>query len=167
MAGTVAIDHITKLTSRSDEPFEARVPGSKSYTNRALLLAAQRPGQTRVTGALHCDDTLYLADCLDSFDGLEVTRTDEGFSARRRDGALGAASSDLFVGAAGTPARFLLSFASSAEGTSIVTGNERLCERPMSHITEALTAAGIRCEHIDKPGSVSYTHLTLPTICSV
>lgn len=152
MAGTVAIDHITKLTSRSDEPFEARVPGSKSYTNRALLLAAQRPGQTRVTGALHCDDTLYLADCLDSFDGLEVKRTDEGFSARRRDGALGAASSDLFVGAAGTPARFLLSFASSAEGTSIVTGNERLCERPMSHITEALTAAGIRCEHIDKPG---------------
>ncbi len=152
MTTAPAIDHITPLEWKNTAVFEARVPGSKSYTNRALVLAAQRLGRTDVTGALHCDDTRYLASCLDSFGGLSVEQTDDGFRVERSIDTLGAPDSELFAGAAGTPARFLLSFASGASGTSIVTGNERLCERPMSHLLDALTEAGVRCEPLARPG---------------
>ena len=146
------VDQVTRLASRSDEPFVAAIPGSKSYTNRALVLASLRPGETTIRGALHCDDTRYLSQCLDGFEGLSVTATDDGFAVVRRQGTLGAASEELFAGAAGTPARFLLSFAAAAEGSSVVTGNARLCERPMGDLIESLRELGIQAECIANEG---------------
>ena len=143
---------IRRLTRTSDVTFEARVPGSKSYTNRALLLAAMRHGETTVSGALHCDDTRYLAECLGSFDGLDVKTTADGFEVRRDPRRLGAPARELFAGAAGTPARFLLAFAASAEGETIVTGNARLCERPMDDLLDALRRLGVRCDCLGQEG---------------
>ena len=146
------LSKIRRLRKTSGETFQARIPGSKSYTNRALLLAAMRHGESEATGALHCDDTRYLAECLDSFGGLDVKPTVDGFEVRREPRRLRAPSGELFVGAAGTPARFLLAFAASADGSTVVTGTPRLCERPMDDLLDALRRLGVECECLASEG---------------
>ena len=74
---------VTPLARTTDAPFVARIPGSKSFTNRALVLAAQRQGTTAIEGALHSEDTELLAECLDGFKGLTVAKTNSGFVVER------------------------------------------------------------------------------------
>ncbi len=136
------------LSKTNPATYRARIPGSKSYTNRALVLASQRMGVTGVTGGLHCDDTARLSEALDSFVGLSIEKTDDGFRAERTQERLGAPSSECFMGGAGTPARFMLGFSATAEGGSIVTGIQRLCERPVKDILDSLSAAGIRYDSV-------------------
>jgi 3-phosphoshikimate 1-carboxyvinyltransferase len=143
---------ITPLSNRASEAFTADIPGSKSYTNRALLIAAQRVGETEITGGLHCDDTEFLASCLDGFHGLEVSKTGQGFQVSRSPGDLGAPDGELYIGAAGTPARFLLAFAAAGRGGATVTGNARLCERPMSDLLDAQKRMGIQTECLQTEG---------------
>lgn len=132
-------------------PFMTRLPGSKSYTNRALVIAAQRPGHTKIDNALHADDTLRLAEALNKFDGLSVGRTDAGFSVSRASHPLGAPSEDLHLGGAGTPARLLISFATSVKGSTVITGNARLRERPMGDLIESLRQVGYRIDELGSP----------------
>lgn len=138
------------LSGVSRDAFEARIPGSKSYTNRALIIAAQRPGTTEIVGALDCDDTRYLAQALNSFEGLKVSATATGFRVTRRPGPLGAPSQPLFLNGGGTPARFLMSFAISVPGKTIIQGNARLSERPMAHLLRAFDGMGVRYECLGK-----------------
>ncbi|WP_372424332.1 3-phosphoshikimate 1-carboxyvinyltransferase [Salinarimonas chemoclinalis] len=137
--------------SANHAPFVARVPGSKSYTNRALVIAAQKPGETTIENALHAVDTDRLAACLDAFDGLSVTRTEKGYRVVREDRRLGAPSEPVYIAGAGTPARFLLAFAAMADGATTVTGNARLSERPMADILRAFDGMGVRYEALEKP----------------
>jgi 3-phosphoshikimate 1-carboxyvinyltransferase len=139
------------LTALNSEPFVASIPGSKSLTNRALMIAAQRVGETVLRKALHCDDTDYLAACLDRFDGLSVEKTSDGYRVVRTRAKIGAPAGELFVGGAGTPARFLLSFAAMADGESVVCGNPRLSERPMGDLLRAFEGMGISYECLGKP----------------
>jgi 3-phosphoshikimate 1-carboxyvinyltransferase len=126
--------------------FEATVPGSKSLTNRALILAAMRPGTTRITGALQSDDTLHFARALDAFGGLSVTIERDGFTVTRQSGALHAPADPVFVNGAGTPARFLLAFSAAAVGSTVVTGNARLSERPMGDMLRAFEGMSVSFE---------------------
>src|SRR5262249_32539697 len=146
------LDAVTLLERTTDAPFIARIPGSKSFTNRALVIAAQRQGTTSIERALHSEDTEFLANCLNSFKGLTVTRTSAGFTVRRDREKLLAPDEELYVGGAGTPARFLLSFAAGVEGATVVTGNERLRERPMDHLLQSFAEMGIRHECLSAPG---------------
>jgi 3-phosphoshikimate 1-carboxyvinyltransferase len=146
------LDDITPLKHFNPAPFAARIPGSKSYTNRALVIAAQRRGTTRIEGALHSEDTDLLAECLDGFGGLTVCKTGSGFAVTRCRDRLQAPERELYIGGAGTPARFLLSFAAAAEGATVIKGNPRLNERPMHHLLESLSAMGVRYECLDGEG---------------
>jgi 3-phosphoshikimate 1-carboxyvinyltransferase len=143
---------VEALKQRNSAPFVARIPGSKSYTNRALVLAAMRPGTTQVTGGLDCEDTQRLAAALASFEGLSVSPTGDGFRVERSRDVLGAPAQEIHMGAAGTPARFMLAFSAAARGATVVTGTPRLCERPMGDILAALRTLGIRCECLAKEG---------------
>jgi 3-phosphoshikimate 1-carboxyvinyltransferase len=138
------LDAVTPLKRTTNSPFVARVPGSKSFTNRALVIAAQRRGTTAIEAALHSEDTELLSECLNRFRGLTVTKTSTGFAVRRDREKLLAPDEELYIGGAGTPARFLLSFAAGVEGATVITGNERLRERPMDHLLQSLAAMGIR-----------------------
>lgn len=142
---------IPPLRARNQTPFTARIPGSKSYTNRALLLAAMRMGTTEVVGGLDCDDTQRLMQALDAFGGLSVTKVPGGFRAVRTQQRLTAPAQEVHMGAAGTPARFMLAFAAAADGSTVVTGTPRLCDRPMGDLLAALRAVGIRCDCLAKP----------------
>lgn len=105
-----------------------------------------RPGVTEVVGALKCDDTWRLSEALTAFGGLEVEETERGFRVTRTADMVTAPSDPVHMGAAGTPARFMLGLAASARGATIVTGTDRLCERPMGDILDALRVLGISVE---------------------
>jgi len=126
-----------------------RVPGSKSITNRALLLASLAEGKSRLTGALFSDDTRFMAAALVDL-GVEIV-TDE--AANRIDVAGGGGSwparnADLFVGNAGTAMRFLTAALCLGTGEYRIDGSERMRQRPVAELVDALGqwGAGIRCE---------------------
>ncbi len=137
------IDHLPQTGGLNGFAFTANVPGSKSYTNRALVIAAQRVGTTLVRNALICDDTKYLAAALSKFKGIDIQQQGTDFVVTRDREQIEAPDEPLFVGGAGTPARFLIGFASTAQGRTTITGNARLSERPMGDILAAMRDAGI------------------------
>lgn len=137
---------VPPLRGRNPAPFRPRLPGSKSGTCRALILAAMRPGTTAIPGGLRCEDTDRLAAALSAFGGLAVEPLDEGFTVWRGPGPLRAPDRPLDLGAGGAPARFLLAFAAAAEGVTEITGNERLRQRPMQDLLAALRHLGVPCD---------------------
>jgi len=146
------VNKLNVVNKINNELFVAEVPGSKSYTNRALILAAYRVGKTKITNALICDDTQYLATALNGFGGITVEQVDNGFIVDRTQKIITSPSAPVFMGGAGTPARFLLAFALTAEGVTTVTGNPRLSQRPMQDILDAFSVMGNEFKCLEAEG---------------
>ncbi|HEY3754834.1 MAG TPA: 3-phosphoshikimate 1-carboxyvinyltransferase [Opitutaceae bacterium] len=128
---------------------DVRVPGSKSLTNRALLLAALAHGRTVLSGALFSEDTEIMAEALRQL-GFEVTAdaAAQTLTVEGRGGDIPAAEADLFVGLAGTAARFLTALCAAApRGRFRLDGTEQMRKRPMRGLIDALRALGadLRC----------------------
>lgn len=125
-------------------PLRGRVmpPGSKSITNRALLLAALAKGTSRLTGALKSDDTLYMAQALRAM-GVTVSEPDETSFVVTGDGRLHAPQAPLLLGNAGTATRFLTAAAALVEGTVVVDGDAHMRKRPIQPLVEALQWLGV------------------------
>ncbi|MCC7078078.1 MAG: 3-phosphoshikimate 1-carboxyvinyltransferase [Acidimicrobiia bacterium] len=126
-----------------------RVPGSKSYTNRALVAAALATGTSRLDSALFGDDTRHMARCLDAI-GIRV-RADEAncrFDVEGRGGDVPASRAELFVGNAGTVARFLPPLLALGNGEFVLDGVPRMRERPLGPLLDAITALGGSVESI-------------------
>src|SRR5258706_2650381 len=126
---------------RIAHPLQAavRVPGSKSLTNRALLVAALAHGVTELTNALFSDDSRYLAQALVTL-GF-VVQADEAAGAIRvagQGGRIPADSAELFIGNAGTAARFLTAMLTLGHGGYVLDGNARMRERPLADLLDAL-----------------------------
>jgi 3-phosphoshikimate 1-carboxyvinyltransferase len=123
------------------------VPGSKSYTNRALLVAAMADGHSTLTGALFSDDTDRMADSLRRL-GIRV----EADAAQRRfdvwgtGGRIPASEAELYIGNAGTATRFLTGFLALGHGHYRVDGSEPMRRRPIEPLLAALRALGCRAE---------------------
>ena len=120
-----------------------RVPGSKSITNRALLLAALATGTSRLEGALFSDDTRYMSAALNEL-GVPV-RADEAAQTYEVDGRGGAfpiGEAELFLGNAGTATRFLTAALCLGSGNYIVTGVPRMSARPLGDLLGALRHLG-------------------------
>ena len=125
------------------------LPGSKSLTNRALLLAALCDGPVTITNALFSEDTTLMAAALAAL-GIEVhadpaTRT---IQVAGRGGEVPAPNADLWVGNAGTAARFLTAFVAAApHGTYRLDGVAQMRRRPMQGLIAALRTLGVdlRC----------------------
>jgi 3-phosphoshikimate 1-carboxyvinyltransferase len=117
-------------------------PGSKSITNRALLLAALARGTSRLTGALKSDDTRHMAKALGAM-GVHVEEPDDTSFAIVSNGRLAAPKEPLFLGNAGTATRFLTAAAALAEGSVVVTGDAHMRKRPIGPLVSALRSLGI------------------------
>lgn len=128
-------------------PLQGRAspPGSKSITNRALLLAALARGTSRLTGALKSDDTHYMAEALQAM-GVSVEEPDATSFVVTATGRLRAPAAPLFLGNAGTATRFLTAAAALADGTVVVTGNTHMQRRPIAPLVTALRSLGVVAE---------------------
>ncbi|UYO00253.1 MAG: 3-phosphoshikimate 1-carboxyvinyltransferase [Devosia sp.] len=130
-----------------NRPLNGRVspPGSKSITNRALLLAALARGTSRLTGALKSKDTTLMAAALRQM-GVSVDEPDATSFVVTSSGRLSAPDNALFLGNAGTATRFLTAAVATIEGTVIVDGDEDMRLRPIRPLVEALKSLGIAAD---------------------
>ena len=125
-------------------PLSGRVspPGSKSITNRVLLLAALAEGTSRLTGALKSKDTDLMARALREM-GVQVDEPDATTFLVTSKGWLDVPDAPLFLGNAGTATRFLTAAVATIDGTVIVDGDEDMRLRPIKPLVDALNALGI------------------------
>jgi 3-phosphoshikimate 1-carboxyvinyltransferase len=137
------------------KPVNARVtpPGSKSYTNRALPIAALASGESVITGALFSDDTKYMAQALRQL-GVEVLEdeADHRFTVRGTGGRLQGSSAPLFIGNSGTSARFLAPLVALGSSEYVIDGIEAMRQRPIQPLTDALNRLGSSVESIQGTG---------------
>ena len=130
-----------------NRPLSGRVspPGSKSITNRALLLAALAKGTSRLTGALKSKDTVLMAEALRQM-GVTVEEPDATSFLVTSTGQLTAPDAPLFLGNAGTATRFLTAAVATIDGLVIVDGDEDMHLRPIKPLVDALCSLGIDAE---------------------
>ena len=137
-----------------------KLPGSKSITNRALILAALAKGTTRLEGALFSRDTEIMLSALKTLGiDCDIERSTETITVHGEGGTLRSASAKLHVGNAGTAARFLTAFlALHKGGTYHLDGDPAMRERPMAGLVDALrelNAADFQFH--GKPGHFPFT----------
>ncbi len=131
----------------------ARVPGSKSITNRALALAALAAGGTTLTGALFADDTARMVDCLRALGfSVETNEAAETITVEGQGGRVPAERATLFVGNSGTTARFITPLVALGHGDFVIDGVPRMRERPMGDLLRALLQLGVDADSLSPGG---------------
>jgi 3-phosphoshikimate 1-carboxyvinyltransferase len=131
--------------------FDVAVPGSKSLTNRALIAAAQATGKTRLSNASFSDDSRFLAAALTQV-GIAVETLEAENVLVVRGGRIGTTAKPVFMGNAGTALRFFTSFACLGSGRYVVDGDERMRERPIGGLVDALQRLGAAIRYKVKEG---------------
>src|SRR5258707_9989889 len=142
-----------------DKPVRAEitVPGSKSITNRALILAALAEGETTLQGALWSEDTQVMVDCLQELGFMVNVEPDPDETSNRHITVYGKGGAvppggteeqpmELFVGNAGTAARFVAALVCLGKGVYRLHGTTRMHERPQAALCQALRELGYRIE---------------------
>ena len=136
---------------------EITVPGSKSITNRALILAALAEGEVTLVGALWSEDTQVMVEALQKLGYSIEVQPDPGEAANRTIHVAGLGQAipsggteeeplELFVGNAGTAARFLTAFLCLGRGVYRLSGVLRMHERPQAALLQALRELGYRID---------------------
>ncbi|HLS88739.1 MAG TPA: 3-phosphoshikimate 1-carboxyvinyltransferase [Sphingobacteriaceae bacterium] len=137
------------------QPPEAvvEVPGSKSMTNRALVLAALADGPVTVTGALWADDTYYMSVALNQL-GIPVrfNRDSHELYVQGRGGDLPAPGAELYTGNAGTATRFLTALCALGSGRCRIDGTPRMRQRPIEPLCDALRQWGAQVHSVEGTG---------------
>jgi len=119
------------------------VPGSKSITNRALLLSALAKGTTVLRNALFCDDTDRMVDCLRKLGvAVDVNVDEETITVTGHGQAFNVSAVELFVGNSGTTARFITPAIAAGHGLVTLDGVARMRERPMQDLIDAVAQLG-------------------------
>ncbi len=124
-----------------------KMPGSKSISNRVLLLAALADGETRVENLLDSDDTGAMLNALGLL-GVRIERD----SATVRGGSFPNKAADLHLGNAGTAFRPLTAVLALTGGEYRLSGAPRMHERPIGDLVDALRALGARIDYLGKEG---------------
>ena len=130
-----------------------RVPGSKSLTNRALIIAALAEGHSRILNPLFSDDSYWLMNALVRL-GIDVSADGERGEVyvSGQSGGIDASGVDLFVGNAGTVARFLPPVLALGRGPYTIDGVPRMRERPVADLVDAMRHLGAAVDYTGEPG---------------
>ena len=135
-------------------------PGSKSVSNRSLVLAALGQGACRIRNLLHSHDTEVMLDALVKLKGATFSWEEDGeiLVVRGNGGMLTPCDEELYLGNAGTASRFLASVATLAKpskhDSSVLTGNKRMKVRPIGPLVDTLEANGAVISFLEKRGSL-------------
>lgn len=135
-------------------------PGSKSISNRALVLAALGSGTCRIKNLLHSDDTEVMLKALEQLGAATFSWDEEGevLVVNGKGGYMQASPDEVYLGNAGTASRFVTTVATLANKNtvdfSILTGNARMKQRPIGALVDALRTNGAGIEYIEAEGSL-------------
>ncbi|KIJ62224.1 hypothetical protein HYDPIDRAFT_182819 [Hydnomerulius pinastri MD-312] len=139
-------------------------PGSKSISNRALVLAALSGGTVKLKNLLHSDDTQVMMAALEGLKAASFEWTDNGetlvVTGNGGNLSLPPAGTELYLGNAGTAARFLTTVCtlvpppppSAQSHPTVITGNARMRQRPIAPLVSALTTAGAQIRYLGTEG---------------
>ncbi len=133
----VEIKHLTHCDA------VVKIPGSKSYTHRALIVSALAEGESVLVNALRSDDTQYTAEGLEKL-GVHVFWEGGLLRVQGTGGKLKAGEERIYVGDSGTSMRFLTALAALKNGRTLLDGSERMRQRPMAQLLDGLVALGVR-----------------------
>ena len=130
-----------------------RLPGSKSISNRVLLLAALAKGTTIVRALLDSDDTRVMLDALRAL-GVGVARVSDSddYEITGVGGAFPVKEAELFLGNAGTAFRSLTAACALSGGDYVLKGVARMHERPIGDLVDALRKLGARIDYLGEKG---------------
>ncbi|MFE5322427.1 3-phosphoshikimate 1-carboxyvinyltransferase [Paenibacillus sp. NPDC056579] len=132
------------------------IPGSKSLTNRALIIAAMAEGTSRVKGILKSDDSYWCIEALRRL-GIEVELEDDTAVIAGGGGSWPVQQGELYFGAAGTIARFLPGALAAGNGIWRLTGSARLSERPLAPLLDTLSSLGADIRFDEASGRLPLT----------
>jgi 3-phosphoshikimate 1-carboxyvinyltransferase len=129
------------------------IPGSKSISNRALLLAAMAEGQTRITNLLDSDDVSFMLAALDRL-GVRIEPAEDAHVVHGRGGPLVArdVSLELNLGLAGTALRPLAAALTTGRGRFVLDGTSRMRERPVAPLVDGLRQLGAVIDYLSEDG---------------
>lgn len=149
------VPYINQIAKK--EIIKVNVPGSKSITNRALLLAALADGRSSLRGVLFSEDSIHFLDCITKL-GIE-SKID---TANKTINILGCNnklpnSASLYVGSAGTAARFLTATLGVAHGTFELDASKQMCKRPMLPLLKSLESIGCQISYKENEGHFPFT----------
>lgn len=147
----------------SNQKFELATPGSKSISNRALVLAALGNGTCKLGNLLHSDDTQVMMAALHEMRGAEFAWEDNGelLVVKGNGGKLSPPKGDkeLYLGNAGTAARFLTTVCALVEPEgeqrhTVITGNARMKQRPIGPLVDALRSNGTSVDYLESEAAL-------------
>lgn len=148
--------------------FSCKPPGSKSISNRALVLASLGTGSCQISNLLLSDDTQHMKNALVKLQGATFGQHNNGIDlvVEGKGGDLQASKQELYIGNAGTAARFLTGVAVLAKPTtqrhSILTGNSAMRKRKIGDLVTALRKNGASIDYVGKPYEPDNAQQTLP-----
>lgn len=127
------------------------IPGSKSYTNRALVMAALTKGVVTLYNPLYSEDTEAMIACLKEL-GLHIETLTDCILVYDDISIIQNKSYELFAKDSGTTMRFLLALLCLTSGTKVIKGNGRLNERPIKDLVDVLRLLGAKIDYLEKEG---------------
>jgi 3-phosphoshikimate 1-carboxyvinyltransferase len=130
---------------------EITVPGSKSYTNRALFLGALTPGKVHITNPLLSDDTKAMMACLETL-GIRITQKAASIEITGDSTAVSDKDYELDAGLSGITLRFMLALCAIIPGRQILRGQPGLHKRPVGDMVKSLQQLGADIEYLGKSG---------------
>lgn len=142
---------VKKITKPIDWAVE--VPGSKSISNRALLLAALSEGRVEVEGVLFSDDSRHFLSSLESLGfSLHIDEEKKRVVVEGCGGRIPKKEAVIDVGSAGTAARFLTAMLGFSDGRYTIQASEQMKRRPMKPLFDLLEGVGAKISYLEKEG---------------
>ena len=131
------------------------VPGSKSITNRALLMAALSKGECYIKGILFSDDSRHFLKALEDLGfELDINEDDKEVRVVGRSGDIPKKEATIYVGSAGTAARFLTAMLGLSDGEYVINASEQMKKRPMKPLFDVLKAMGSGIEFLEEENAL-------------
>jgi 3-phosphoshikimate 1-carboxyvinyltransferase len=144
-------DAMKKINTGPIRNTTVTVPGSKSYTHRTLIAAALSDGLCRIDNWLDSEDTRYTLEALSGF-GARIEKDKGGLMIWGRGGDMDPCNSPIFIDNSGTSMRLLTSYAALGKGHYVLTGSDRMHERPIQHLLDALQEIGVNAVSVNHDG---------------
>lgn len=127
------------------------VPGSKSLTHRAFIVAALANGKSHLENILYAEDTMHTVSALKQM-GVEIEINGKTATIIGRAGKFSAPKKEIYLGNSGTSMRLLTAICALGQGRFVLTGDSRMKQRPIGDLLDALALLGVSAYSIDKNG---------------